>query len=69
MKYLLILLLFCGCTVMWTDDAYYCSLLTWKQADAITYDSNSINIKAINYLSDPEQITAVTPYGTIQTRD
>lgn len=59
---LTILFLCCGCTVLWTDDAYYCSVLNWKQADTIVVDTNSVDIKALNYVTDPEKSKLISPY-------
>lgn len=60
--FLLVLFLH-GCTMLWTDDAFYCSVANVKQADAIVYDSNSVRLGLVNYISDPEKVNIVTPYG------
>lgn len=59
---LTILFVLGGCTVLWTDDAYYCSVLNWKQADVLVVDTNSVDIQAQNYVSDPEKSKLVSPY-------
>ena len=66
---LLILLFLAGCTVYWTDDAFYASVLTFKTADVVVYDSNTLHLQAYDLTSDPEKIQALTPYGSIKTGD
>ncbi len=63
----LLVLALAGCTVVWTDDAFYCSFLTLRQADAIVYDSNSVTARILNLSANPESIKLVTPYGMAET--
>jgi hypothetical protein len=55
-----------GCTVLWTDDAFYCSFMNLKTFDhaKVINDPNNLNIELSNYVNTPKG-SIITPWGVI----
>lgn len=63
---LCILLIFAsGCTVIWTDDVFYCSIMNLKTFDhAKITDPNGLEIELENYRTEPKG-RVLTPMGVV----
>ena len=59
-----------GCTTLWTDDFFYCSLLNNKEIDEVeaVSEPNGMSIYLKKYKQESESIEIITPGGIVGTK-